>query len=48
MDIGAWWDIVYGVEKSQTRLNLHAHAHTHTQCLEPNYHNNVLFLMFQS
>ena len=34
MDIGAWRDTVYGVEKSQTRLNLHAHTHTHAQCAQ--------------
>ena len=32
MDKGAWWVIVHGFEKSQTRLTEHvcAHAHTHT------------------
>ena len=34
MDRGAWWDIVHGVTKSQTRLSAHAHTHmdTHTVC----------------
>ena len=31
MDRGAWWDIVDGVAKSQTRLSTHAHTHVHTQ-----------------
>ena len=32
MDKGAWWVIVHGFEKSQTRLTEHVcvHAHTHT------------------
>ena len=30
--IGAWWTVVHGVTKSQTRLSVHAVHHTHTKC----------------
>ena len=32
MDRGAWWAIVHGITKSQTRLSdlTHTHTHTHT------------------
>ena len=32
MDRGAWWAIVHGVAKSQTRLSVHTHTHTPFQC----------------
>ena len=31
-DRGAWWTVVHGVTKSQTRLSVHAVHHTHTKC----------------
>ena len=45
MDREAWWAIVHGVSKSQTRLSTHTHTHTHTHtepmdCTTPSVNSN--------